>query len=178
MLRTRLFSIAAATAAAMTLSGCLVTPMGPGYNPYPNNAIGQPQYQQQMTPVPAPGNYYGRAQVVNVQTYQGNGTMLPPGGTGAVIGGLAGGAIGNQVAKKRDNNRTHATLAGAAVGALIGAVIEQQGFAPQANQPIYRVTVRALDNNQHYYFDYPQNPNVRIGEYVQVQGQQLYRLNY
>lgn len=177
MLRTRLFSIGAITAAAVGLSGCLVTPMGPGYNQYSNNAIGQPQYQQQMAAAPAPGNYYGRAQIVNVQTHQGNGNILPPGGTGAVIGGLAGGAIGNQVAKNRDNNRTHATLAGAAVGALIGAVIEQQGFTPQANQPIYRVTVRT-DHNQMYYFDYPQNPNVRIGEYVQVQGQQLYRLNY
>ena len=41
-----------------------------------------------------------------------------------------------------------------------------------------RVTVRALDNNNLYNFDYPQNPNVQIGEYVQIQGNQLYRLQF
>ena len=80
---------------------------------------------------------------------------------------------------KRENDRTRATLAGAAVGALIGAVIQHQGFINNyASQPVYRVTVRAMDNNNLYYFDYPQNPGVQIGEYVQVQGNQLYRLNY
>ena len=172
MLHTRLLSMTAITAATVALSGCLVTPVGPGYG-YNNTVMPQQGYQQAA---PA-GNYYGRAQVVNVQTYQGNPGSAPA-GTGAVIGGLASGAIGNQIAKNRDNNRTHATLAGAAVGALIGAAIQHQGFVNYGNQPIYRVTVRALDNNQHYYFDYPQNPSVQIGEYVQVQGNQLYRLNY
>ncbi len=180
MLRSRVLTVSAITAAAVALSGCLATPMGYPYN----NGASYPNYQQPNYPTntahatPAPSNFYGRAQIVNVQTYQGNAPGTVPGGTGAVIGGLAGGAIGNQLAKNRDNNRTHATLAGAAVGALIGAAIQHQGFNNYANQPIYRVTVRAMDNNNLYYFDYPQNPGVQIGEYVQVQGNQLYRLNY
>lgn len=185
MLRSRLLSITAITTAAVALSGCLATPMGPynnaGYynNNYQTNypTTNYPTNTAQATV--APSNFYGRAQVVNVQTYQGNSAPgAVPGATGAVIGGLAGGAIGNQIAKNRENDRTRATLAGAAVGALIGAAIQHQGFNNYANQPVYRVTVRAMDNNNLYYFDYPQNPGVQIGEYVQVQGNQLYRLNY
>ena len=176
MLRSRLLSVTAITTAAVALSGCLATPMGPYNNAgyYNNNyqanypTTNYPTNTAQATV--APSNFYGRAQVVNVQTHQGNAPGAVPGATGAVIGGLAGGAIGNQIARNRDNDRTRATLAGAA--------IQHQGLNNYAGQPIYRVTVRAMDNNNLYYFDYPQNPGVQIGEYVQVQGSQLYRLNY
>ena len=40
------------------------------------------------------------------------------------------------------------------------------------------MTVRTLDTNNFYTFDYAQNPNVQIGEYVQIQGNQLYRLQF
>ena len=67
----------------------------------------------------------------------------------------------------------------AGVGALIGNVIQQQqGWSGYAGQPIYRVTVRTLDTNNFYTFDFAQNPNVRVGEYVQIQGNQLYRLQF
>ena len=164
MLRSRLLSVTAITTAAVALSGCLATPIGPYnnagyYNNYQTNypTTNYPTNTAQATV--APSNFYGRAQVVNVQTYQGNSAPgAVPGATGAVIGGLAGGAIGNQIAKNRENDRTRATLAGAAVGALIGAAIQHQGFNNYANQPVYRVTVRAMDNNNLYYSLYWQQP--------------------
>ena len=178
MLRSRLLSVSALTAAALALGACTTAPYGSSgilnpYNPYPG-------YQNSTTPTPiTASNYQGRGQVVNVQTYQG-GTSGTTQGAGALIGGLAGGAIGNQIARRNDNDRTVATVAGAVVGALIGNAIQQQGIigGNYAGQPIYRVTVRALDNNNLYNFDYPQNPNVQIGEYVQIQGNQLYRLQF
>ncbi len=177
MLRSRLVCVSTLTAAVLALGGCMMAPIGttdnsgaiPPYNPYPG-------YPSGTIPAPVtPGNYQGRGQVVNVQTLQPGGSASMP-GSGAIIGGLAGGVIGNQIAR---NDRALGTIAGAAVGALIGNVIQQQqGWGGYAGQPIYRVTVRTLDTNNFYTFDYAQNPNVQIGEYVQIQGNQLYRLQF
>lgn len=172
MVRSRLFSIAAVTTAAITLSGCLATPIGPAgtYNTAPGYQ--QPLNTNQTLP---PGNYYGRAEVVNVQVHQGSGGAQ---GAGALIGGLAGGAVGNQIARKsHGDRRAAATVSGAAVGALIGHYIQQNYAGNYAGQPVYRVTVRA-NNGSLYTFDYSQNPNVHIGEQVQIQNGQLYRLQY
>ena len=100
MLRSRLLSVTAITTAAVALSGCLATPIGPYnnagyYNNYQTNypTTNYPTNTAQATV--APSNFYGRAQVVNVQTYQGNSAPgAVPGATGAVIGGLAtGGSV-------------------------------------------------------------------------------------
>ncbi|MFV0600967.1 MAG: glycine zipper 2TM domain-containing protein [Brachymonas sp.] len=175
MLRSRLVCVSTLTAAVLALGGCMMAPIGTTdnlgaispYNPYPG-------YPSGTIPAPVtPGNYQGRGQVVNVQTLQPGGSASMP-GSGAIIGGLAGGVIGNQIAR---NDRALGTIAGAAVGALIGNVIQQQqGWGGYAGQAIYRVTVRTLDTNNFYTFDYAQNPNVQISEYVQIQGNQLYRL--
>lgn len=177
MLRSRLVCVSALTAAVLTLGGCMMAPIGTTDNsgaisPYTS----YPGYPSGTIPAPVtPGNYQGRGQVVNVQTLQSGGATSVP-GSGAIIGGLAGGVIGNQIAR---NDRAIGTIAGAAVGALIGnAIQQQQGWGGYAGQPIYRVTVRTLDTNNFYTFDFAQNPNVRVGEYVQIQGNQLYRLQF
>ncbi|MDO5653646.1 MAG: glycine zipper 2TM domain-containing protein [Brachymonas sp.] len=176
MIRSRFTPVVALAASALVLGGCAV-PYGP--DPYNTAYPGSPTYGAPNQPGYANDySYNGYGQVVNVQTYQGGGAAPSVLNTGTLIGGVAGGAIGNQIARKSDSEeRAIATAAGAVVGALIGHVVQQQGgYGQYTGQTIYRVTVRGNDN-QLRTFDYPQNPNVRIGENVRIQGQQLYRLS-
>ena len=171
MLRSRLVCVSTLTAAVLALGGCMMAPIGttdnsgaiPPYNPYPG-------YPSGTIPAPVtPGNYQGRGQVVNVQTLQSGGTASVP-GSGAIIGGLAGGVIGNQIAR---NDRAIGTIAGAAVGALIGNAIQKNRVPPTVSQ-LYRVTVQQ-DNGGVRTFDYVEQPNVRVGDRVRIENDQLYR---
>lgn len=117
--------------------------------------------------------YNGFGQVVNVQMVQANRGGTSQVSKGALIGGLAGGVIGNRIGDKKEEQAI-GTIAGAAIGALVGHVIEQQAYGRYYGKPIYRVTARGNDGVLRSY-DYPQNPNVRVGERVQIQGTKLYR---
>lgn len=135
---------------------------------------GQPNYGNANYPPPSQQPAYNQAYVgygtvTNVEMVRTGG-----GGTGGVagtaIGGVAGGVLGNQVGGGR--GRTAATVAGAIGGALIGNAIERNRTAPAMD--VYRVTVR-LENGAMQSFDYQQAPNVRVGDRVRVDGNQLYR---
>jgi outer membrane lipoprotein SlyB len=58
-------------------------------------------------------------------------------------------------------------------GALIGHAIEKNQWPATASQ-IYRVTVQQ-DNGVVRTFDYATQPNVRVGDRVRVENNQLYR---
>ena len=72
--------------------------------------------------------------------------------TSGVAGAVAGGVVG---------------------GALIGRAIEQN-VAGSHTVDVYRVTVR-FDDGGARSFDYHQAPNVRVGDRVRAEGNQLYR---
>ena len=154
-------------AASMALGAVLVAALAACASPYQQGGYsqgGQGGYSQ-----PSSGGYaQGVGTVTNVQMVRGQGGS---GLTGAVVGGAVGGLAGNQVGG--GSGRTAATVAGVAVGALIGRAIEQNSTRSQGRD-YYRVTVQ-LDNGQMHSLDYGDAPNVRIGDRVRLDGNQLYR---
>lgn len=153
---TRRFATLAAACAAATLAACAQPgPMGPAQTSYPGAYPSNPGYAQQ----------YGR--VTNVEFIRGSQSQ---GVTGAVVGGAVGGLAGNQVGHGR--GRTAATVAGVVGGALVGNLLERN--MNRNNVDYYRVTVQ-LDNGGVQQFDYAQAPDVRIGDRVRADGNQLYR---
>lgn len=93
----------------------------------------------------------------------------PPINTGTVLGGIAGGVIGHQIGSGRGN--TAATVAGAIGGAVVGNEIEKkQGHASR-----YRITVR-LDSGSSLIIDDTRDGNLRVGDRVRVEDNQLYRI--
>jgi outer membrane lipoprotein SlyB len=124
---------------------------------------------------PAPGYGYGsraparcdgcgvvkEVQQVYVEK-KSNGTL------GAVIGAVAGGILGNQVGK--GDGRKAATVAGAVAGGVVGNKV---ATANGNTDVAWRVTVR-LDNGQYVTVTQAEDPRVREGDYVQVQGNRVY----
>lgn len=153
----RLGSMILGAVVIASLAACAGQP-NYGNNNYPVGSQ-QPTYNQ-------PG-YAAYATVTNVEMVQAGGSS---GVAGTAIGGVAGGVLGNQVGGGR--GRTAATVAGAIGGALIGNAIERNRAG--SGTTVYRVTVRG-DNGAMQSFDYQQAPNVRIGDRVRVDGNQLYR---
>jgi outer membrane lipoprotein SlyB len=92
-------------------------------------------------------------------------------GAGAVVGGLVGGLLGHQIGG--GTGQDIATVAGVVGGALIGNAIQNNQVPATVNQ-IYRVTVQQ-DNGVSRAFDYTEQPNVRVGDRVRVENNQLYR---
>ncbi len=90
-------------------------------------------------------------------------------GIGAVIGGVAGGLLGNQVGGGR--GKDVATVAGAVGGAIAGNEIEKR---KNANQNRYRVSVR-LDNGAYQTFEQNVNGDLRVGDRVRVESNQVVR---
>lgn len=156
--RRLLAALAGGAISAVLLAGC-----APAYNTRPGYG-GQP------------GGYYGGGQ----QCYQGcgyvrdirevqlrqsnNGAVL-----GTVIGALVGGALGNQVGK--GDGRKAATVAGAVAGGFAGhAVGERSGNGDYG----WQVQVQ-LNNGQYATVTQHNPPQVRVGDYVMIRGDQVYR---
>lgn len=120
-----------------------------------------------VTTYPAAVAQWGRVTLVErVNTQPSSGI-----GAGAVVGGLVGGLLGHQIGG--GSGQDIATVAGAVGGALIGNAIEKNQWPATASQ-IYRVTVQ-LDGGVVRTFDYATQPNVRVGDRVRVENNQLYR---
>ena len=120
----------------------------------------------------APTQAYAQyARVTNVELIN---TQQQPSsgiGAGAVIGGVVGGLLGRQVGG--GSGRDVATVAGVVGGALIGNAIQKNRVPPTVSQ-LYRVTVQQ-DNGGVRTFDYVEQPNVRVGDRVRIENDQLYR---
>lgn len=159
---SRLLSSAGVVGAALVLAAC-ASPY-PQQGGYPQQGYPQGGYPQQQ----GQGNYAQFGRVTNVEYLRGGQTQ---GVAGAVVGGAVGGLAGNQVGG--GSGRTAATVVGVVGGALIGRAIEQN-MNRNSGQDYYRVTVQ-MDNGSMRSFDYAQAPDVRIGDRVRADGNQLYR---
>jgi outer membrane lipoprotein SlyB len=89
---------------------------------------------------------------------------------GALLGAVLGGVVGNQFGG--GSGRALATGVGVIGGAVAGNQIATQN--QQGNQ-IYRVLVR-LDNGRIQQFDYQQIGDLRVGDRVSIEGNQIVQL--
>ncbi|MBQ7626903.1 MAG: glycine zipper 2TM domain-containing protein [Rhodocyclaceae bacterium] len=155
-----------ATCAALTFSACASNNAydpAPRYsgNNYNNNYNNSPRYYQD----------YGTISGVEYVQNNRGGNNNTNRAVGAVVGGALGGIAGHQIGK--GHGKTAATIAGAVGGAMLGNAIAENS-ASGSGQPYWRVTVR-LDGGGSRDFHYTSDPNVRVGERVRVEGDQLYR---
>ena len=89
---------------------------------------------------------------------------------GALLGAVLGGVVGHQFGG--GSGRALATGAGVIGGAVARNQIAKQN--QQGNQ-IYRVLVR-LDNSRTQQFDYQQIGDLRVGDRVSIEGNQIMQL--
>lgn len=92
-------------------------------------------------------------------------------GGGAVVGGIVGAVVGRQFADS-SRGKNVGTVAGAVGGALIGNEIEKNARREQQG---VRVTIQ-LDQGAVRSFDYQSIGELRVGDRVRVDGNQVYRL--
>lgn len=150
-------SLALIAAATLGLAACTNTPLYGDAGAAPVNTY----------PASSSQAYSQWGQVTNVELVRGGQSS---GTIGTIAGGVVGGLAGNQIGG--GTGRTLATVAGAVGGALVGRAVEQNTRAP--TQDFYRVTVR-LENGGVETFNYGEQPNVRQGDRVRIEGGQLYR---
>lgn len=117
------------------------------------------------------GNYieYGRVSNVEVLRTQ---QQASTSGIGAVLGGVAGAAVGSQIGG--GSGRTAATVLGAVGGAVAGNAVEKNRNTQPVNET-YRVSVQ-LDNGGTRAYDVPSYGELRIGDRVKIENNQLYRM--
>lgn len=90
-------------------------------------------------------------------------------GGGALLGGVVGAVVGRQIGQ--GSGRAAGTLVGAVGGALIGNQIEKN---QRGAQDVYRVVIRT-EQGQMRSFDYQQLADLRVGDRVRIEGNQVYR---
>lgn len=132
-------------------------------------------YPAQTYPTQAPqGNYVEYGRVRNVEVIQTQQQAKSTSGVGAVLGGVAGAVVGRQIGG--GSGRDIATVVGAVGGAVAGNAIE--GNRNAANAPVnqtYRVSVQ-MDNGTMRAYDVPSYGELRIGDRVKIENNQLYRI--
>lgn len=94
-----------------------------------------------------------------------------PRGGGAVVGGIVGAVVGRQFADS-NHGKNVGTVAGAVGGALIGNEIEKNA---RRDQQGVRVNIQ-LDQGGLRAFDFQSIGELRVGDRVRIDGNQLYRL--
>ena len=104
---------------------------------------------------------YGRVQSIDVVEAHNRGP-----GAGAVLGAVIGGVIGNQIGS--GTGRAAATGAGVVGGALIGTHLQKRN-----ESDVYRVSVR-MDNGERRTFDYQRIDDLRVGDRVRIENNQIY----
>ena len=147
-MRTAIAWVAAALV-ALAAGGCATRPPAPAYGP----AYGG--YS---------GTQYGVVQ--NIDTVRAENQTS---GGGALLGGALGALVGHNI--EHGNKKAFATVAGTVAGAVIGNQIEK---SKRGAQDVYRVTV-AVDRGGLRSFDYASLDNLRIGDRVRIENNQLYR---
>lgn len=147
---TRKLSTLAGAVALATLAACSTTTTTPVYD---------------SSPRPAPTGGY-TTMMGNVSSIEVVDAAQRP-GLGAVLGAVVGAAVGNQIGS--GTGRAAATVGGAAAGGVIGHQVQKRN----AND-VFRVTVR-FDNGTTQTFNYDRIDDLRVGDRVRYDGQQLYR---
>ena len=162
----RFFKLTSAVVLVAGLAACAAPMSQQPVSTYPQ--------QTQNYPTQAPqGNYveYGRVNNVEVLRTQ---EQARTGGLGAVLGGVAGAVVGRQIGG--GSGRDIATVAGAVGGAVAGNAIEKNRNAANApTNQTYRVSVQ-MDNGTMRAYDVPSFGELRIGDRVKVENNQLYRI--
>ena len=161
-MRTNRFILAAAAASSLGLAACETQPNYPTNAGYPTGSVGSSQ--------PA---YANSGRVSSIELVRGNtsgSSGISPVGT--VIGAVVGGLVGHQIGEGRGN--TAATVVGAAGGALAGNAIAKHNQETTQTQDMYRVGVR-LDNGGSQTIDVPNSGDLRVGDRVRVDGNQISR---
>ncbi len=179
--------LAGAGAVVAALTACAAYPQG-GYNQTGYPVGSQPTHSYPATSYPSTGypnsypvnnggNVWGnqayqvqQGRILNIETVR----VQDPSGVGAggaIAGGLLGGVVGNQIGG--GSGKTLATIAGVVGGALAGNAV-QNNMGGGSVRDIYRVTVQLQDGSVRA-FDYQQPPQFNIGEYVRIDGNQIYR---
>ncbi len=165
---SRFLSVTSAVVLVAGLAAC-AAPM----SPQPVSSYPAQNYPAQTYPAPQ-GNYVEYGRVNNVEVLRTQEQAKSTGGLGAVLGGVAGAVVGRQIGG--GSGRDIATVAGAVGGAVAGNAIEKNRNA--ANAPVnqtYRVSVQ-MDNGTMRAYDVPSYGELRIGDRVKVENNQLYRI--
>lgn len=155
---TRPLAVVACIVAALLLAGC-----EPGYNTRPGGYYGG-----------QPSGYYGGGG----QCYQGCGYVRDirevrlgnssGAALGTVIGAVVGGLIGHQVGGGK--GKTAATVAGAVGGGFAGHAIGERSGSGDGWQVVVQ-----LQNGQYATVTQRNPPQVQVGDYVMIRGDQVYR---
>ena len=164
---TRFVSVVSSVLVVAGLAAC-AGPMGQSapVSSYPTS------YPQATYPVQVPqGNYVEYGRVSNVEVLRSQG-QTGSSGVGAVLGGVAGAVVGSQIGG--GSGRTAATVIGAVGGAVAGNAIEKNRNTQPVNES-YRISVQ-LDNGVSRAFDVPAFGELRIGDRVKIENNQLYRI--
>lgn len=166
----RSMSLASSAIVLATLAAC--APMNSPMNSpapvssYPSNSYPAATYPNQNSQ----GNYVEYGRISNVEVLRSQG-QAQGSGLGAVIGGVAGALVGSQIGG--GNGRTAATVVGAVGGAVAGNAIEKNR-SPGYGEA-YRVSVQ-LDNGGTRAYDVPSTGELRTGDRVRIENNQLYRV--
>ena len=146
----------AAVVAAVLLAACADQPYYGG-----QTGSSPSTYESQTSNATAGYGYVERIEVVQKNA--------GPNVVGTVIGGIVGGLIGHQIGS--GTGQTAATIAGAVGGSVAGNQIEKRSRG--ANES-FRVTVR-LDNGSYQTVTQDNITDLRTGDRVRVDGNQVYR---
>ena len=92
-------------------------------------------------------------------------------GGGAVVGGIIGAVVGRQFADS-NSGKNVGTVAGAVGGALIGNEVEKNA---RRDQQAVRVNVQ-VDYGGVRSFDFKSIGDLRVGDRVRIEGNQLFRV--
>lgn len=144
----RHLTLGAALVAAAIATGCAVHPSA---QPAP----------------PTPSGYrveYGQVQSIDLVRAESQTT-----GGGALLGGVIGAVVGRQIGS--GSGRDAGTAVGAVGGAIIGNQIEKNN---RGARDFYRVAV-VTRAGQVRTFDYQQLADLRVGDRVRIEGDQVYR---
>lgn len=145
---------AAAAALSLALLGACAHRQGPVYEESPTYSGSRVQ-----------GSQYGVVRAIDTVDARQSTT-----GGGAVLGGVIGAVVGRQFGGS-GGGRAVGTVAGAVGGALVGNEIEKQQSNTQAR---YRVQVQ-VENGSMRTFNYAQVGDLRVGDRVRIEGQNLQR---
>lgn len=151
--------------AATLLIGCASPYPSAGQQP----AVSQP-YPVTNYPSTTPSNYRSYGVVDSIQMIQTNANSNSGIGVGTVVGGVVGGLLGSQVGG--GSGKTAATVAGVVGGAMVGNQMEQ-GSKMQVRD-MYQIRVR-LDNGNYQTISQESLGDIRIGNRVRVENNQVYR---
>ena len=152
----RMIRIAVPALALALLSACASRPQ----------ATSAPVYSPSRT-APAAAVSYGVVRSIEAVSSASD----QPHGAGAVVGGVIGAVVGRQFADS-NSGKNVGTVAGAVGGALIGNEVEKNA---RREQQSVRVNVQ-VDYGGLRSFEFKSVSDLRVGDRVRIEGNQLYRL--